>query len=262
MLPELFQRELRYLPSKIETRIRLTKNQPSYYLFEAESTDGKARHRFNIEDIYLEAEHVALFETVAKSFELSLSNRPAMIPYLNVEEHPVLVAPNTKVFRQDRIISSIPFPELIYCVLLRTSSLLGHAKQESTAFHHYGLTQLELLVDQDLFDSNSLLINCDFDSDEGCAEAYSNLQREIEGTPASKYLTLNRFRKNASVFLFRLIPERKQNAQFTFPQVIGTLGIKATFKNPTTEQLTILMYTVRKNYIQIIGPERLVSVVS
>jgi hypothetical protein len=138
---------------------------------------------------------------------------------------------------------------------------------DPACFGNYNITKLKLVLDEDLVFSHQLTINAKFpanadDSDEGAQEAFFKLAREIEGTPAAKFLTLNKFLRNSTIFLFRLTPER--HSEFGFAQQAGTISVEGEFGTPggATHNLNLLLISVRKHKLQFTGPNRLVSVVS
>jgi hypothetical protein len=180
--------------------------------------------------------------------ELSFDKKIAEIPYPNVEQYQVLIPQNNLQFRQDSLYTGF-LPQLVIGVLCRTQALIGHLKYDPACFAHYNLKKLRLTVDKDLLFSHQLEIECDFSKQEGYSEAFYRLVKEIEGSPASEFLTPERFAKNAAIFLFRLTPERQIDVDFDFPQPTATIGVVGEFASPVPDNLTLLLFMIRNQRV-------------
>jgi hypothetical protein len=253
---------LNYFPNNLSVRVRLTRNTPEMYIIEkVGGANGKCTHRFEIQQIFLEMDYLALTSKCHEGLERSFDLRAAEIPFSNIEEYQVLIPAQITEFRQDRILSGL-LPSHVIGVFVKTANLAGNSKQDPTSFGHFNIAELELVTDQDFMFAHQLIVKADFSTSEGYAEAFHKLSKEIENTEAAKFFTKNKFVKNGAIFIFRMIPEHLGSVDFGFPRPVGTVGIRGRFSTPVQEPLTLLLYTIRNSRIQISGTERIVSVLS
>jgi hypothetical protein len=251
-----------YIPNNVGIRIRLMRNRPEALLLEKTTgEDGKSAHKFQMHHLYLQMDYLILSQECLQAMELSFTRKPAEIPFSSVEQHQVLLPKQITHFRQDRVLTGL-VPEEIIIVMVPTASLVGHASQDSSCFTHYNLAELQLITDEDLVYSHQLSVTTDLTSPDGFVDAFYKLCREVQGTPAAKYMTPTRYLKNGFIFVFRLTPERADTAEFGFAKPASTIGIRGRFSSPLEMPITLLLFSIKKNRLQIIGAERMVSIIA
>ena len=253
--------DLKYLPNNISIRVRLHRSNPNYYLFQYNApANNVCNHYLQIRQIYLYLDRLRLFQAPMISLERALLTNTATMGFRYIKPYTAIIPQNTTHFRQERIITEY-IPHSLTVVLMKASTYMGHLNESQHVFAPHGLSSIKLLTEPGLElgkTSYDLYFQNDADLEKNW-EAYTSLLKQMGKSKQSERLTLERFKTNACIFCFTLVPENPHQIPYSFPLRRGSTGLELTFSAATQHTLVALMFTTERNYLRIHGAEREIS---
>lgn len=244
---DLFQQD-RYLLNNVNLRLKLEKQDPSFFLLHSEANDA---YHIAYQEVYLQVPYVTLSNDRFLEMNRQLLKTNAKYPIRRIEVQDAMVLPNFKTVRFDRLFSNAEhLPTRLVLGLVSNDRFAGTPAKNPYLFHHHNLESLTAKVDGALVSGKQYT----FRFDEGEAlEAFHDLYVNLglDDTSSSLHLDYEQYLNGSTLYVLDLSADNNAGSDYFHTHVVGNFSLELTFATPPSTALNLIVYAEYESVIEI-----------
>ena len=237
----------RFLPNGVPLQLKLTPSSDEFRLLCGQTTEVggniKKKFKLKVRNAILKVSYVTISDSLYVGIENQWKKDKAKFPYWKTcvksyiwDQH---VSDNTyhNVFQGD-------IPNVLYMAFTRNSTYAGAIDEDPFYFEHFGVREISLSVNGQLFNSNPLKLNfINKDEEYSYVEAFSQIHQNLKAWNKNTGNGIGRdeFLNGNAFFVFDFETHLKKDLM-TFPPIKkGSLSVRITFPaGGPRHELTVL----------------------
>ena len=235
--------QTRYIPNGVSVNIRLYPTQDSFRLM----SDTNEQYQVVIRNATLKAHEIAVNPGILIGHAAAFEETNAFYPYMRSEIKTFNVATGSYDFSVDNIFNSMT-PSRVIVALTSSKGYNGDYTRNPFNFHHYDVNYMDFKVNNISRPSNALKPNF---TNGNYVSSYLTLFSVMGKNQAHQGNDISREDYSLGYALFCFQVFNKQTKDFMDLPRRGHTSLSMTFKHPTPEPVTVVVYAHFPNNVQI-----------
>ena len=232
----------RYILSKTNIEVTLSRSKAAFCLFGEESTD---KFKIYIHRAKLRVRKIEVNASIANKINTALETKNALYPYKHVEIRSATISKDDQEVEIKNIHDGI-VPNLMIVAMADTDAVNGKHNKNPFNFKHYNVIEMSPQVGGiNMPYSNPLKF--DFEKGNYC-EGYNTLFKGIAEFPND--INYSEYSRGYSLFAFKFTPDLCNNSHFN-DSVSGKLTLNIKFKENLKQPVTLITYMEFDNVLQL-----------
>jgi hypothetical protein len=226
------------MASLVSLQITLEKSAPGYYLMGEEADN----YIFNYDECFLRVKRQTISASVMVAHAAVSEETTFKYPLKRVIIGPFVIPTTSTKFKISPICTGI-MPRRVICGFLKTTAYDGDVLENPFNFQNFGITSIILKLNSQPVPHSGLKMNFEQDRYLDGHRSLSKISKDLD-------ITFEEFKKGYALFCFDLNPDITSSVHYSLLKD-GSLEIEIKREKPSTESITLIIYTENDNILEI-----------